>query len=196
MYGFKIHEGLFFCLNKVQCLRYRDVMDCSKVLFDGSRLDLWQLNSQLSLSWPSTLQFDLGNKLGHVNTIPGPWFNIKMSSYQYRKSHCGDKTVVRSSYLHNGISYTGKMTSLYWIRALGIYMFFQVNLLNDMFNNRLIPLIKLKWHVLCNVLWNLLAFSNHYMNFDTSYTIIALHRLSWWWVKLVKIIACHWTKFT
>ena len=44
----------------------------------------------------------------------GPWFNIKMLSYQYRKSHCGDKTVVRSSYLHNRISYTGKMTSLYW----------------------------------------------------------------------------------
>ena len=43
--------------------------------------------------------------------------NIKMSSYQYRKSHCGDKTVVRSSYLHNGISNTSKMTSLYWIRA-------------------------------------------------------------------------------
>ena len=41
----------------------------------------------------------------------------KMSSYRYRKSHCGDKTVVRSSYLHNGISYTGKMSSLYWIRA-------------------------------------------------------------------------------
>ena len=47
--------------------------------------------------------------------IPGPWFNIKMSSYQYRKSHCGDKTVVRSSYLHNGISYTDKMVSFYWI---------------------------------------------------------------------------------
>ena len=51
---------------------------------------------------------------------PEGWFNIKISSYQYRKSHCGDKTVVRSSYLHNGISYTGKMTSLYWIRALDI----------------------------------------------------------------------------
>ena len=48
---------------------------------------------------------------------PGPRFNIKMSSYQYRKSHCGDKTVVRSSYLHSGISYTGKMSSLYWIGA-------------------------------------------------------------------------------
>ena len=49
--------------------------------------------------------------------IPGPRFNIKMSSYQYRKSLGGDKTVVRSSYLHNGISYTGKMSSLYWIGA-------------------------------------------------------------------------------
>ena len=49
---------------------------------------------------------------------PGPWFNIKMPSYQYRKSHCGDKTVVRSSYLNNGISYTGKLPSLYWIGAL------------------------------------------------------------------------------
>ena len=47
----------------------------------------------------------------------GPWFNIKLSFYQYRKSHCGDKTVVRSSYLQNGISCTGKMTSLYWITS-------------------------------------------------------------------------------
>ena len=50
-----------------------------------------------------------------------PWFNIKMAYYQYRKSHCGDKTVVRSSYLPNGISYTGKMTSLYWIRAQDVH---------------------------------------------------------------------------
>ena len=56
-----------------------------------------------------------------TNRFPGPWLNIKMSSYQYRKSHCGDKTILRPSYLHNGISYTGKMTSLYWIRALISY---------------------------------------------------------------------------
>ena len=49
---------------------------------------------------------------------PGPWFNIKVSPCQYRKSHCGDKTIVRSFYLHNGISYTGKMTSLYWFNPL------------------------------------------------------------------------------
>ena len=35
---------------------------------------------------------------------PGPWFNIKMSFYQYRWSHCWDKTILWSSYLHNGIS--------------------------------------------------------------------------------------------
>ena len=52
------------------------------------------------------------------NWDPGPWFNIKMSSYQYRKSHCGDKTILQLSYLHNGISYTEKMTSLYWIEPL------------------------------------------------------------------------------
>ena len=56
--------------------------------------------------------------MGFGCTTSGPWFNIKMMSYRYRKSHCGDKTVVRSSYLHSGISYTGKMTSLYWVGAL------------------------------------------------------------------------------
>ena len=53
-----------------------------------------------------------------MNWRTGGWFNIKKSSYQYRKSHCGDKTILRPSYLHNGISYTGKMAYLYWIRAL------------------------------------------------------------------------------
>ena len=56
----------------------------------------------------------------HQLKEPGPWFNIKMTSYQYRKSHCGGKTILRLSYLHNMISYTIKTTSLYWIRALAI----------------------------------------------------------------------------
>ena len=57
----------------------------------------------------------------HCNILktPGPWFNIKMSSYQCRKSHGGDKAVGRSSYLHNGISYTVKTVYLYWIGAQG-----------------------------------------------------------------------------
>ena len=56
-----------------------------------------------------------------INSASGPWFNIKMPSYQYRKSHCGDKPVVRSSYLHNGISYTDKMASFHWISPQDIF---------------------------------------------------------------------------
>ena len=52
----------------------------------------------------------------NIDRAPGPWFNIKMSSYWYTKSHFGDKMVVRLSYLHSGTSYTGKTVSLYWIR--------------------------------------------------------------------------------
>ena len=75
----------------------------------------------------------LGLKLMHVSKR-NPWYNFfanvstgcihilqgldliqyKMSSCQYWKSHCGDKTVERSFYLHNGIPYTAKMASLHW----------------------------------------------------------------------------------
>ena len=48
----------------------------------------------------------------------GGRFNINTPSHQYRKIHCGDNTILWPSYLPNGISYTNKMTSLYWIRAL------------------------------------------------------------------------------
>ena len=43
------------------------------------------------------------------------WFNIKMP-HQHRKSHRGDKTILRPSYLRHGFSSTDK-TSLYWIMA-------------------------------------------------------------------------------
>ena len=87
----------------------------------------------------------------HVLSISRGYFlapiQYKMTSYQYRKSHCGymtilrpsylnngisytdkisyqygksqsvDKTILRPCYLHYGISYTGKIAYLYWIRA-------------------------------------------------------------------------------
>ena len=59
------------------------------------------------------------NLMGNQRFSPYPnvLARVQVSSYQYRKSHCEDKTVVRSSYHHNVISYTGKMSSLYWIGA-------------------------------------------------------------------------------
>ena len=48
---------------------------------------------------------------------PWPHLSIKMPSYQYRKSHCGDEMnqmILRPSYLHNKIFYsTGKMSRWY-----------------------------------------------------------------------------------
>ena len=76
--------------------------------------------SYLSLKWVWNLQDFSHISKGPMSSVifsPGPRFNIKMTSYQYRKSHGGDKTILRPSYLHNGISYTGKTTSLYWIGA-------------------------------------------------------------------------------
>ena len=72
----------------------------------------------------------------HIWELSGGWFNIKMTSYQYRKSHCGDKTILQPSYFHNGISYTGKTTSLYWIRAL-----ISMNVLGDTVSYQTINMI-------------------------------------------------------
>ena len=47
------------------------------------------------------------------------WFNIKMKSYQYRESHCGVKTILWPSYLHNGIPYAGKMTVVSGLLHIG-----------------------------------------------------------------------------
>ena len=104
----------------------------------AKRLSTRNISNKVKLSSPLCVASTLHGKVDRVTALvvtgdvdaclqrlqwrPGPWFNIKMSSYQYRKSYCGDKTVVRSSYLHNGISYTGKMSSLYWMGAQGSYI--------------------------------------------------------------------------
>ena len=45
------------------------------------------------------------------------WFSIKILSYQYKKSYCEDKTILRPSYLHNGIFFSAKMAFSIWIMA-------------------------------------------------------------------------------
>ena len=40
----------------------------------------------------------------------------------YRNSHCGDKTILRLSYFHYGISCTSKTTSVYWISTLASWI--------------------------------------------------------------------------
>ena len=92
----------------------------SGLLFTGRRLLHKQTFSTVPLGWCHG-SVEASHLIGysHVSSYPGGWFNKNMSSYQHRKFHCGDKTVVRSSYLHNGISYTGKMVSFLWNQPPG-----------------------------------------------------------------------------
>ena len=77
-------------------------------------ISILKITTVSSLWWNShTWKYGLYIQTGPRGLV---WYS-KISSYQYRKSHCGDKTILRPSYRHNGISYTGKI-SLYWIRAL------------------------------------------------------------------------------
>ena len=91
----------------------------------------------------------------------GGWFNINMTSYQYRKSHCGDKTILRPSYLHNGIFHTGKMSSLYWIGAHAFCATLTIS------NNELLDILQFvnehqpdtkSWNVRYQVSWEQIGF--------------------------------------
>ena len=74
-----------------------------------------------AMDWRQTESKSCWSRSATQIVSPGGWFNIKMSSYQYRKFHCGDKRNLRLFHLHNGISYTCiyLSISLYCIKAQG-----------------------------------------------------------------------------
>ena len=53
----------------------------------------WSPRIAALLATRQQVQPNLQAVLAPSNKAAGPWFNIKMSSYQYRKSHYGDKTI-------------------------------------------------------------------------------------------------------
>ena len=77
----------------------------------------WKISRSLEhLLLKPTVEYEIciptGSQIGFCER---GWFNIKIQSYQYRNSHCGDKTISGLSYLHSGISCAGKTAPLYWI---------------------------------------------------------------------------------
>ena len=101
----------------------RDASDlrCHHAHYDVTDVLYYLYIKELGHQWFRQPKSTLWLLMAWLLASPGARFNIKMSSDQYRKSHCGDKMVVRSSYLHSGISYTGKMILLYWIGPLVIW---------------------------------------------------------------------------
>ena len=79
---------------------------------------LWEGNSPVTGEFPA--QRAQNNKTNNSNSkIYRDWFNMNIPSYQNRKSHCGDKTILRWFYLYNEIYYTIKISS-YLIRDQAI----------------------------------------------------------------------------
>ena len=119
--------------------------------------------------------------------FPGGWFNIKMLSSQYRESNCGDK-ILWPSYLHNGISYTGKMKSLYWIRAQKfIYIVYvncasHINLVN-IFSSEIMyeKVMEATWEKLEILPW---LWSQFFIIFYACY--------HWYWKILFMKVAFQW----
>ena len=74
-------------------------------------LKLWTGNS--NITWNVTMKVQ--------NKDQGPDSIWRCHLTSMRKSHCRDETILRPSYFHNGIFYTGKAVSLYWIGAQAMY---------------------------------------------------------------------------
>ena len=112
--------------------------------------------------------------------ICGPWFNIKMPPYQYKKFHFGDRADVSSSYLHNGISYTGKWTSLYWINPLVVSL------------HTINPQLKLKFHKTSFACNHFLIPSNHWIKFSAVNSIHSIMICAKLWIDQDMWVV-HWS---
>ena len=112
-------------------------------------MKLWKYSTLFNWTSISERMFQLKKKKPSIKLLvaakklwlcAGPRFSIKMTSCQYGKSHCGDKSILRPSHLHNGISYTDEMTSLYWIGALVLCVIIWLLFLCDAINHLARPL--------------------------------------------------------
>ena len=90
-----------YCIHVYHCLM-------SPQLNCGDIRQIWKWFKEPNRHFYKLKYFLYGeiNERNFSDPNPGSGFNNKMPSYQYRKSHRGNKTILRPSYLHNGISYT------------------------------------------------------------------------------------------
>ena len=108
-------------LNVQFCL----TMHCGYFLFHIRSWSVYQvIKGKNMMTWKYS-NFLALRSLVICNPVLLNWALIqyKMAPYQYRKSHCGDIMVVRLSYLHNGISSTGK--TMFYIESGSWFLAFR-----------------------------------------------------------------------
>ena len=77
-----------------RCSGIRTMLTCSYVAWLPYIIYQFVLPFAAHANYPASQPSHMHEVLDWISW-PGPWFNIKISSYQYGKSYCGDKTVVR-----------------------------------------------------------------------------------------------------
>ena len=140
-----IHESQVICSHNIKNIKVVPVMVCSRfphywAFVMGNHLSphkgqlcfLTLLNNEMPRvfsHFPLDMLEDkesfILNSQYHI--VDGLYTQGARALIQYRdvvlpvkKCHFGDKPILRPSYLHNGISYTGKAASSYWIGARGV----------------------------------------------------------------------------
>ena len=108
-----VRSHIWFTLSKAFC-KWQHSFQMEVVLSLAKGFQQWYTDVDLTKRVVSNLWFII---MMH-GTSPRGWFDQKLPSYQYMNSHCGDKAIF---YLHHGISYTGKIASLYWIIIMSLF---------------------------------------------------------------------------
>ena len=73
------------------------------------------------------LLYRIARTVSSMRTGSGSWISIKMPSYQYRKYHCGDRTVVISSYFRMARPSEPWGFSWVWQSFASVYQFTESN---------------------------------------------------------------------
>ena len=86
------HQWIFLTKDNMNLIFWSNMSSCFWPLLWENDCCTW-INQTVHALWPLTLsQQGLMTlwKMCLYDRQPGPWFNIKILVYQYRKSHCGD----------------------------------------------------------------------------------------------------------
>ena len=81
-------DGLMTVVIYTQLIYMRMIAMISQDLISRIDLLLQVLILASSAAWGCVIPVS-------TESLPGSWFNMKMPPYKYRKSHCGDKTILR-----------------------------------------------------------------------------------------------------
>ena len=76
----------------------------------------WHQHTRLALINPLHYTATLMMQRKFANIPSVAYLNKKMQLYRYCRSHCGDKMVLRLSYLQSATFYAGQMVCLHWNR--------------------------------------------------------------------------------